>query len=177
MWWKCAQGRVLRQEVRIETERCSCSCISIADLRKRLGWGCIMCCFDTVSQGKAENILKWRLYPGSFPPVAVWFEQNKGKAWLQSWWKTIVSWLEIPDKAENPAACGPLVNKLADSSLQCQHEVSRRSSWGKKNALSPTPNHFPWTSTCSIWWTMFCAGSNYKWAPVLAGFLFAQWVL
>lgn len=55
----------------------------------RVGCGCIMCCFDTVSQGKAAEYPGMEIKPREhFPQAAVQFVPNKRKARLQSWWKT-----------------------------------------------------------------------------------------
>lgn len=44
----------------LRLERCTSSCFSSAGLRNRAGCSCVICCFDTVSQGRDECILEWR---------------------------------------------------------------------------------------------------------------------
>lgn len=44
----------------LRLKRCTSSCFSSAGWRNRAGCGYVICCFDTVSQGRDECILEWR---------------------------------------------------------------------------------------------------------------------
>lgn len=146
--WKHAHGRVLWQEVRIEIERCSCGCISIGDLRNKAGCGCIMCCFDTVSKGKAENILEWRLYPEKrFPQRLHSSYQTKEKPDRNLDGRQISISDRKPSQSREPTQLVAL-GKVSTLTSMASHVNTRSTevvpTKKKKNALSLSPTHFPW---------------------------------